>query len=131
MTSRTAGALLLGLSLTLVGLAGCGDDDDVIGVGGSTTVVGDTTTTVADETTTTTAKQEETTVVPPSPPIPATSFAELALDVNDGSAAKQATLSCGDTPAGTGYLADAAAAAAACDLLRDNVEARERLVKGA
>jgi hypothetical protein len=56
---------------------------------------------------------------------------QLTIEVDDGSGEpRTATLECGDTPAGTGHLADPAAAAAACELLASNAAARTRLVDG-
>ena len=107
--------LLLAVLVGAVTLLACGDDDEV-DTGGSDTG--------GSESTTTDGASDTTTA--PSGSV------DLTIDISDGSAtAHTATLRCtGDDPAGTGHLADADAARAACELVTGNEAARTRLVEG-
>jgi hypothetical protein len=111
------------IPVLLVALVACGGDDDT-STGASdrtTTSTSTTSSTIAGETTTTTGGGGSD----------VHGAISLTVEVNsDGTALRSGTLTCGDTASGTSYLADPAAAQAACDLVRDNAEAVRRLVDG-
>jgi hypothetical protein len=99
------------------GLAACGGDQPDVEAGSETT----TTTTIAESTTTIGA-------------VPVTGAIDLTVTVvSEGAPLRDATITCApeaETPTGTGYLAEASAAQAACDLLRTNPWAVTLLVNG-
>jgi hypothetical protein len=102
-------------------LVGCGGDDDVIEAGqGTTSTSTPTTTSVPPDTTTT------------SPEEPVNGDISLTVQVTaDNQRLREGTLTCGaGAVEGTGFLADPAAAQAACDLLTGDPAAVHRLVQG-
>lgn len=116
------------LLVVVIGVGACGSDDDDTSTGDDgdrETTTSTTTTTVVEETTTTTAAAGGGGGDAVSGPI------SLTIDVtSDGVPVRNGTLSCGDTTSGMGFLADPAAAEAACALLRSNPTATSRLVDG-
>jgi hypothetical protein len=120
-------SLVAGLALVAM-LVACGAD------GGETraespdagTRSRDDTTTTTETTTTTTTEPTETTGGGGGDV--ATS---LTVEVTDaGQAPRTATLTCNGTATGTGFLAEPAAAEAACTLLQGNPDASQRLIAG-
>jgi hypothetical protein len=123
---------VLGLALVVVA-AGCGsgsgDDDEARSSGGrhgTTTTTVETTTTTVDTTTTTGAPG---TTLPPADPSVVISLS-VEVTAVPGEVPQTASLSCGDAAAGSGFLADPAAAQAACNLLHNNQAADQRLIQG-
>jgi hypothetical protein len=107
--------VLLVLAVAL-GLASCGGDDDTVEAGNQPT-----TTTTAPTTTTTTSGEDDVS-------------GDISLTVQvtaGGPVVREGTLTCDATGAqGTGFLADPAAAQAACDVLTANPAAVHRLANG-
>jgi hypothetical protein len=113
--------LLLALVVVAAALGACGGEQTVeAGSQATTTTAPTTTTVVGDETTTTIGAT------------PVNGDISLTITVvSQGQPLREATLTCGEgTAAGTGYLADDAAAQAACQLLATNASAVTRLADG-
>jgi hypothetical protein len=113
---------LAALLVVAIALMACGGDDDQSVEAGSET----TTTSTTPEPGSTTTTPEETTVSPDTGDI------ALTIEVvSEGAPLRDATLVCGSAGVeGTGYLADPAAARAACDLLTADPNVVTRLVQG-
>ena len=106
----------------------CGGDDDDAAAGDekpATTTTSTTTTTTAPSTSTTTATNVATTGTTLR-----VAGTNLTVKVSGTSPTREATLSCGQSSKGTGFLAAPATAAKACDLLRTNDAVVKRLVYG-
>jgi len=105
----------------------CGGDDDDAAAGDekpttTTTTTSTTTTTTVASTTSTTEGSTGTTL--------GVAGTNLTVKVSGTSPTREATLSCGRSSKGTGFLAAPATAAKACDLLRTNDAVVKRLVYG-
>jgi hypothetical protein len=145
LTTIVRRGLALGLAVVVLSAA-CGDDgDDTAADEGSSD---ETTTTTSSEPTTTSTIGPTTTTAPPGggggggnggggggggggDGAVAISLDVQVLDSAGGQALRSGSLSCGDGGAsGTGFFADPARAQAACTVLREDTEARRRLLEG-